>query len=134
MRRSDFIFHSVEMMYYKCHKVNCRRDDSYIDSRDWMKKKKATINTKNEGNNFFQYVVTVASNYGETESHPERVSNIKRFINKYKWKGINYPLKIDDWKTFEKKIQQLLLIFCILKKKKYVQLISQKLIRIVKNK
>ena len=21
-------------------------------------------------------------------------------MNKYKWKGINYPSKIDDWKTF----------------------------------
>ena len=34
--------------------------------------------------------------------HPERISNIKPFINKYKWKGINYPSKTDDWKTFEK--------------------------------
>ena len=41
-------------------------------------------------------------NYGEVESHPERVSNIKPFINEYKWKGINYPSKIDDWKTFKK--------------------------------
>ena len=23
-------------------------------------------------------------------------------MNKYNWKGINYPSKIDDWKTFEK--------------------------------
>ena len=27
-------------MYYKCHKVNFRRSNSYIDSLDWMKKKK----------------------------------------------------------------------------------------------
>ena len=33
--------------------------------------------------------------------NPERLSNIKPFINKYNWKGINYPLNIDDWKTFE---------------------------------
>ena len=32
----------------------------------------------------------------------ERVSNIIPFINKYNWEGINYPSKIDDWKTFEK--------------------------------
>ena len=32
-----------------------------------------------------------------------RVSNIKSFINKHNWKGTNYPSKIDDWKTFEKK-------------------------------
>ena len=45
--------------------------------------------------------VTVALNYGEIESYPER-DYIKLFINKYKWKGINYPPKIDDWKTIEK--------------------------------
>ena len=50
----------------------------------------------------FSILVTVASDYGEIESHPESTSNIKRFINKYNWKGINYPSKVDDWKTFEK--------------------------------
>ena len=44
----------------------------------------------------------VALNYGGTESYPERVSNIKPFMNKCNWKGISYPLKMDDWKTFEK--------------------------------
>ena len=43
-----------------------------------------------------------ASNYAETESHPEIVSNIKPFINEYNWKEMNYPSKIDDWKNFEK--------------------------------
>ena len=28
--------------------------------------------------------------------------SIKPFINKYNREGINYPSKIDDWKTFEK--------------------------------
>ena len=27
---------------------------------------------------------------------------IKPFINEFNWKGINYPGKIDDQKTFEK--------------------------------
>ena len=44
----------------------------------------------------------VALKYVSTESHPERVSNIKPFVNKYIWKGINYPSKTDDWKTFQK--------------------------------
>ena len=39
---------------------------------------------------WFQYA-TVALNYEEIKWNPERVSNIKPFINKYKWKGINYP-------------------------------------------
>ena len=50
----------------------------------------------------FQYASTVALNQEETESHPERVLNIKPFKNKCNWKVINYSSKIDDWKTFEK--------------------------------
>ena len=37
MRVSDFIFHSVQLIYYKCHKVNFRRYCSYIDSLDLIK-------------------------------------------------------------------------------------------------
>ena len=40
MRRSDFIIYSVQLMYYKCHKVNVTRGGSYIDSSDSIKKKK----------------------------------------------------------------------------------------------
>ena len=47
IRRSDFIFDSVQLMHCKCHKVNFKRGDSYIDSTDWIKKKKTTINPKN---------------------------------------------------------------------------------------
>ena len=66
-------------MHYKCHKLNFRCGGSYIDPPEWMKKKKATINPKNEDNKCFQYAVTAALICGETESHPERVSNIKPF-------------------------------------------------------
>ena len=38
MRQSNFIFDSVQPMYYKCHKVNSKRSGSYIDSPDWIKK------------------------------------------------------------------------------------------------
>ena len=37
--------------------------------------------------------------YGGTESHPENVSDVKPFINKYKWNGIKYSSKIDYRKT-----------------------------------
>ena len=81
------------------------------------KKKTTTINPVNDDNRCFQYVFNI-------------------FINNYNWKGIKYPSKIEDWKNFEKKkkIQQLLSIFCILKKKKYAALIFQKLIHTVKKK
>ena len=101
MRGSDFIFDSVQLMYCKCHKVNFRRGGSYIDSPDWIKKKKATLNPKNPDDKCFQYAETVPLNYKEIKWNPERVSNIKPFINKCNWKGRNYPSKTDGWKTFE---------------------------------
>ena len=80
----------------------------------------------------FQYAATVALNYEEIESHPERVSSIKSFINKYNWERINYSSKIDDWKTFGKNNPTIALNILYTKEKKYAKLISQKLIQIVK--
>ena len=125
MRGSDFIFDSVQLMYYKCHKVNFKRGDSFIDSPDWIKKKKAAINTRNTDDKCFQYAATVALNYEEIKQNPEIVSNVKPFINKYNWKGMNYPSKTDDWKTFEKNNPTITFYILYIKKNKYFQLIFQ---------
>ena len=62
MRGKYFIFDSVELMHYKCHKVNFIRGGSNIDSTDWIKKeKKATINLKNIDDKCFQCAATVPS-------------------------------------------------------------------------
>ena len=62
---SDFICYSVQLLYYKCHKVSFRRGGSDIDSPDWIKKKKTTINLKNTDAECFEYAVTVALTYEE---------------------------------------------------------------------
>ena len=46
MKGSDFIFDTLISLYYKCLKINFKRGSSYIDSRDWIKNKKATTNSK----------------------------------------------------------------------------------------
>ena len=78
---SDLIFDSHQLMYYKCHKVNFKRGGSHIDSPDWIKKKKATINLKNTDDKCFQYAATVILNSEEIKRNSERVSNVKSFIN-----------------------------------------------------
>ena len=106
MRGSNFIFSSVQLLYYECHKIDFKHGISYIDSADWIKKKKATINPKNEDYKCFQYAATVALNHEvmKKSKRPDlqRIPKIKPFINKYNWNGIKYPLKIDDQKTFKK--------------------------------
>ena len=59
---------------------------------------------QNTDNNCLQYLTTVALNHEETESHPEWVSVMKPFIDKYNWKVINYPSKTDTLYTKEKEI------------------------------
>ena len=79
-------------MHYKCHKINSNREGSYINSPDWIKNKKATINTINKKDNkCFQYAVTVALNNEEIKKDLQRIAKIKPFINKYNWEGINLP-------------------------------------------
>ena len=102
MRGCDFIFDSVQVMYYKCHRVNFMHHGSYINSPDCIKKKKRNNKPKNTDDKCFQYVASVALNYEEIESHPETVLSIKTPISKYNQKGINDPSKIDDQKTLDK--------------------------------
>ena len=45
MKGREFVFDYVQFLYYKCHKKKFSRGGSYIDSPDWIKNKKATINT-----------------------------------------------------------------------------------------
>ena len=81
--------------------------ESYVDSSDWIKNKKATINPINKMiiNTLNTSVVftTVALNHEETGKNLQRILKIKPFINKYSWVRINYLSGKDDWKTFDKK-------------------------------
>ena len=56
---------------------------SYIDSPEWLKNKKATVNSKNYDDNCFQYALNVVLNHKQIKNHPERISNLKLFINQY---------------------------------------------------
>ena len=50
IKGSDFVFESVYLMDYKLHRVRLKRGGSYIKSHEWLEKKKAEINPKNENN------------------------------------------------------------------------------------
>ena len=77
MKGSEFVFDYVQLLYYKCHKINPNCSGSYIDSPDWIKSKKATINPINKKDNkCFHYAVTVALNYEETKKDPQRITKL----------------------------------------------------------
>ena len=113
IRGREFVFHSIDLLCYKLHKVSRNRDGSYIDSPEWLKNKKATINPKNNDDKFFQYALTVALNSSciKIKSNRERISNIKTFIGQYNWKEIDFPShRKHTGKSLNQIINQLLLI------------------------
>ena len=56
---SSFVFESVEECNIHFHKTDLRRGASYIDTHDWIKNKKCTINPKNENDVYcFIYSIT----------------------------------------------------------------------------
>ena len=75
--------------------------NTFVESPDWIKNKKCTINPQNKGNKCFQYSITVSLYHKEIKNNPERVSKIKPFINNHNWENINFPPEEQDCKTFE---------------------------------
>ena len=45
--KSEFVFDSVDSLRYNLHKISLNRGGSNIDSPEWLKNKKATVNPKN---------------------------------------------------------------------------------------
>ena len=84
---SDFIFESVDLLSYSFHKIRLKKGKSYMKSPEWVINKRATINPKTK-DKCFQYSINVALNHQSIENHPERISNIKLFINQYNWTDI----------------------------------------------
>ena len=79
-----------------------KRSGSYIKTLEWLQNKKATINPKNiNDDNCFQYSIPLTLDQKDIGRNPQRISKIIPFINKYNWKGIEFPAEPKDWKKFE---------------------------------
>ena len=99
---SGFVFESVDLLFYTFHRISLKRGKSYIKSLEWVINKRAKTNPKNKDNKCFQCSITVALKHQNIENHPERISNIKPFINQYNWKDIDFPEHQYDQEESEK--------------------------------
>ena len=73
---------------------------SELYSLGWLIcKKEAIIN----GDNNFQNTLDDALNYQNIERNPKRISKLKLYINKYNYKGIEFPVGPKDWKKYKRK-------------------------------
>ena len=83
-----------------------------LNSLEWLQGKKDAINNNNNNNNNnnsntnknnennnnnFQNALNDALNHQTIENNPQRISKLKRYINKYHWEGINFPAGSKEW-------------------------------------
>ena len=101
MRGSEFVFDGVNALYYHFNKISLNRGKSYIETPEFLRNKKATINPKNNDDKCFQYTLTLILNYEQIERDHQIVSKIKPFIDQYNWNEIDFPSHSKDWKKFE---------------------------------
>ena len=98
---NNFVFESVDLLYYSLHKIILDRGGSCTDSPDWIKHKKAIINPKSIDNECLRDPTTAALDHEKIKNDPERISNLESFFDQCNWQGIEFPSHSKDWKKFE---------------------------------
>ena len=72
---------------------------SELKSLGWLRgKTEALINNTNS----FQNALDDALDFQNIEKHPERISKLKPYINKYNWEGIDFRAGPKEWQKFER--------------------------------
>ena len=79
---SNFVYESVEECNIHFNKIDLRRGASFIDTPEWLKHKKATINPQNKNDVYcFMYAVTLALFNKEFGKDPGRISQNLRLYS-----------------------------------------------------
>ena len=101
LRDSKFVFDRIMYMDMRMYRLNLTRGSSYIPLPDWLAKKKAILNPKNLDEKCFKWAVIAGLKWEEKDCHPERVSKLRRYDNKFDWSGITYPVSTKNISKFE---------------------------------
>ena len=102
---SSFVYESVEECNIHIHKIDLRRGASFIDTPEWLKNKKATINPQNTNNAYcFMYAIAIALFHEALGNNPGRISKkLIEYVNAFNWHDIDFPASsYDDYVLFEK--------------------------------
>ena len=98
---SRFVFDEVLYMDVDFHQLNLMRGLSYLPLPEWLARKKAIINPRNEDQECFKWAVIAALRWEEIDKDPQRISELRRFEADFDWSGIVFLVSIKDIKKFE---------------------------------
>ena len=96
---SRFVFDEFLYLDINFHQLNLMRGSSYLPLPDWLASKKAIVNPHNNNEECFIWLVITVENAGIED--PQRVSNLRKFMDNYDWSGLEFPVSIKDIGKFE---------------------------------
>ena len=97
--KSRFVFDEFLYLDVNFHQLNLTRGSSYLKLPDWLASKKAIVNPHNDDEECFKWSVIAAEKVGMKD--PQRVSNLRKFMDNYDWSGLEFPVSIKDIGKFE---------------------------------
>ena len=99
---SDFTLDKIMHLYINFHKLVLTRGSSYNELPEWMKSKKAVINSQNKDEECFKWAVIAALHHEDIKKDHQRISRLRPYENQYNWKGLEFPVSIKKIDKFEK--------------------------------
>ena len=100
-RESRWTLKRINNLTININKYKALSGNSYTDLPEWIKNKTACINIKNNDNECFRW--SIISCLHQANDHVERLSNYNKpeFKDELNFKGIEFPVKIQDIPKFE---------------------------------
>ena len=99
------------------HKLELTRGSSYVELPKWIATKKAVINPKNEDEECFKWAVITALHHEDVGAHPERITKLQPFADRYNWGGLEFPMALNKIGKFEKNNPQVAINVLFVSKK-----------------
>ena len=96
-----FVFNEFLYLDVNFHQLNLMRGSSYLPLPDWLARKKAIVNPHKDDEECFKWLVLAVEKVGMKD--PQRVSNLRKFMDNYNWSGLEFPFSIKDIGKFETK-------------------------------
>ena len=98
---SRFAFGKVLHLDVSFHQLNLRRCRPYVPLPDYIANRKAVINPQNDDSECLKWAIIAGDRWTDIGSHPERISNFRKFVNNYDWSGLEFPVSLKQIGKFE---------------------------------
>ena len=95
------MFKEVLLLDASFHRLTLTRGRFHLLLPDWLARKQSIINPQNEEEKCFQRAVIAALEWTNIKSHPQYISQLRKFADNYNWSGLEFPVSVKDIKTFE---------------------------------